>query len=81
MSSIKPTNYVNTADDLRSIESLIRINPEQFKDDLERVNAANTLVNMSKSKRKRSRSRSRSRGKTVKKRKPKRKTKRRRGRK
>ena len=70
MPSIKPNNYVKTANDLRSIESLIRMNPKQFKDDLERVNAANTLVNMSK------RKRSRSRGKTVKKRKPKRKTRR-----
>ena len=72
MPSIKPNNYVKTANDLRSTESLIRMNPKQFKDDLDSVIAANTLVNMSK----RSRSRSRSRGKTVKKRKPKRKTRR-----
>lgn len=74
MSSIKPNNYVKTANDLKSIESLIRMNPKQFEDDLERVNTANILVNMSK--RKRKRKRSRSRGKTVKKRKPKRKTRR-----
>lgn len=67
MPSIKPSNYVKSSKYLKNIESLIRINPKQFEDDLKSVNAAITLVNMSK------RKRNRSRGKTVKKRKPKRK--------
>ena len=76
MPSIKPNDYRKTASNAKNIDTVIRMNPKQFVDDLQRVIAANTLVNMSK----RKRSRSRSRGKTHK-RKPKRRRKTRNGRK
>jgi hypothetical protein len=69
---------MRSANNTSNIADLIRRDPKQFSDDLERVYAANTLVNIRKietarkRKRNRSRSRSRSRGKTVKKRKSKR---------
>ncbi len=60
---IKPIHYALSANNKIFIEDLIRMDPEQFKSDLEKVNAANTLVRLSKS----SRKRKRSSGKTVKK--------------
>ena len=57
--------YAHGLPDKNTMNDLIRQNPQEFRDYLERVIAAKTLVNMSK------RKRSRSRGKTVKKRKPK----------
>ena len=72
MPTIKPNDYMRAANNSNNIATLIRYNPKQFKSNLEKVNAANALLSLSKSSRKRKRSRSRNGGKTVKKRKSKR---------
>ena len=53
---IKPIHYAISYNNQIFIEDLIRKDVEQFKSDLEKVNAANTLVRLSKSSRKRKRS-------------------------
>ena len=53
---IKPIHYAISANNQIFIEDLIRKDAEQFKSDLEKVNAANTLVRLSKSSIKRKRS-------------------------
>lgn len=67
MSSIKHIDYMKAANNPRNIPDLIRRDSKQFSDDLERVSAANTLVNIRKIETARKRKRSRSTGKTVKK--------------
>tara|TARA_Y100000389_G_scaffold186583_1_gene207087 strand:+ start:1362 stop:1592 length:231 start_codon:yes stop_codon:yes gene_type:complete len=68
MPTIKPNDYMRAANNSNNIATLIRYNPKQFKSNLEKVNAANALLSLSKS----SRKRKRSSGKTIKKRKSKR---------